>query len=362
MRLSSLLVFVDRKGGPTTVNAPDGVATHVAPGAGTIQVHIKPSAAPAFAGTLVAEGLAADGLTWEPLQLLGIINGTPSSVLTNPVGDQSFIIPMEGYQAVQLRAPTLTAGSVQVWFEATGTFPWMTALAKMATSSTTLSNILTAVTGVATAARQDLAKAVLDNILTKQGDGSQRAQRVDGGGNVAPAGDAATRAMAMRPSDGAAFYTGTKTGQLPSALGTQTMSGSVGVTIATDDTLMAAIKADVDKIPSKGTAVMTGSTPVTLATDDAAVKALTPSAPSTPAQVTGSGSATALSSLTAVAGVFLQADSTNTANLRIGDSNITTSRGIQLLPGQRLWYPCTNANQVYVIAESGSPKLNYAVR
>ncbi len=58
--------------------------------------------------------------------------------------------------------------------------------------------------------------------------------------------------------------------------GTAVMAGATPVTIATDDTLMAAIKADVDKIPSKGTAVMTGSAPVTIATDDtlmAAIKA-----------------------------------------------------------------------------------------
>lgn len=58
--------------------------------------------------------------------------------------------------------------------------------------------------------------------------------------------------------------------------GSAAMAGSLPVTLATDDTIMAAVKADVDKIPSKGTAAMSGSTPVTIATDDtlmAAVKA-----------------------------------------------------------------------------------------
>jgi hypothetical protein len=56
--------------------------------------------------------------------------------------------------------------------------------------------------------------------------------------------------------------------------GTAVMAGSTPVTIATDDTILAAVKADVDKIPSKGTATMAGSTPVTIATDDTLMTAI----------------------------------------------------------------------------------------
>jgi hypothetical protein len=95
--------------------------------------------------------------------------------------------------------------------------------------------------------------------------------------------------------------------------GTAAMAGSTPVTIATDDTLMvaiktdldripsspaqesgnlASIKTDVDKIPSKGSSTMAGSTPVTIATDDTVMLAIkgVPSLLNTPSAYTSTAS------------------------------------------------------------------------
>ncbi len=79
---------------------------------------------------------------------------------------------------------------------------------------------------------------------------------------------------------------------------------------------------------------------------------------STPAAVTAGGSAAAIGSGACIKGVLIQADMTNVTNARIGDANITTSRGFQLAPGDSVFWECTNISAVYSIAESGSPKLN----
>lgn len=103
--------------------------------------------------------------------------------------------------------------------------------------------------------------------------------------------------------------------------GTAVMTGSSPVTIATDDTLMAAIKADVDKIPSKGTAVMTGATPVTIATDDTVLTGLSGKLPAaaTPAD------ASAYGSLSRIGALLLGSNGTTADLLRSGLVGIQTT-------------------------------------
>lgn len=57
-------------------------------------------------------------------------------------------------------------------------------------------------------------------------------------GSVAQGAEAAATApWSVRLSDGAAFYTGAKTGQLPTTLGQATKAASLSVTIASDQTV-----------------------------------------------------------------------------------------------------------------------------
>ncbi len=146
---------------------------------------------------------------------------------------------------------------------------------------------------------------------------------------------------------------------------TATVDESTLATAAKQDTGNTSLASLDTKQPAKGTAVMTGSSPVTIASDDtltSAIKvALTAAAFSTPAAVTGTGSAVALGSAAAIKGVRVQADYTNTTNLRVGDANISTTRGIQLAPGDALFIETANASNIYLIAESGSPKANIMV-
>ena len=92
----------------------------------------------------------------------------------------------------------------------------------------------------------------LDATLTG---GAQRTKITDGANNAAvvnvaptteyglvvrPAPAGATAPSAVELSDGSAFYTAAKTGQLPSALGTTNAAGSLSVTVASDKATAAA--------------------------------------------------------------------------------------------------------------------------
>ena len=146
------------------------------------------------------------------------------------------------------------------------------------------------------------------------------------------------------------------------------MSGIIyrpGNTITAADASDAA--AELTSIDGKITAVDTAHVTISsaLPAGTNAIGKTTPSLSSSivsaPAALTGTGSAQQMASATAVQGVLVQADTTNTTNLRIGDSNATTSRGIQLAPGDSLFFLVSNSNVLYYVAESGSPKLNVFV-
>lgn len=56
-------------------------------------------------------------------------------------------------------------------------------------------------------------------------------------------------------------------------------------------------------------------------------------------------------SLVGNAGLILQASPTNTAAVYVGDSTVTVSSGLWLLPGASMFIPVNDAADVYVIAE-----------
>lgn len=76
------------------------------------------------------------------------------------------------------------------------------------------------------------------------------------------------------------------------------------------------------------------------------------------ADITATGTATALAVSTPCIQVVIQAHSDNAALMvRVGDSAITTSRGLQLAAGASVALSVADLADVYVIAESGSPKV-----
>jgi hypothetical protein len=225
---------------------------------------------------------------------------------------------------------------------------------------------------------------------TKQSDGTQKTQVVDGSGNVQPSGDTAARPIWAKLSDGAAalFDAAVRAGFVKLTDGTNTAAVKAASTAAaaTDPAIVVALSpnlgvvqgapaaagapwavrqsdgsafytgAKTGQLPSAlGTAVMSASLPVTFATDDAAVKALTPQGSCTTlAEVTTGANTTAaaLNSMAATHGVIVQAHPTNTINVRIGDSNTSSTRGIALTPGKAIFLPVTNANQITYCNES----------
>lgn len=136
-------------------------------------------------------------------------------------------------------------------------------------------------------------------------------------------------------------------------------------THAKQDTGNTSLSSIDTKLSSQATAANQSTANTSLSainTDTTAIKtSLATATFSTPAAVTCTGSATALASGAAVKGVRVQADYANTTNVRVGDSNISTTRGIQLAPGDVIFIETANASNIYQIAESGSPKINVLI-
>lgn len=57
------------------------------------------------------------------------------------------------------------------------------------------------------------------------------------------------------------------------------------------------------------------------------------------------------------AGIMVQAPSTNTASIFLGDSAVTTSTGIELEPGKGVTLPIQDEGTVYGIVASGTQNL-----
>lgn len=67
----------------------------------------------------------------------------------------------------------------------------------------------------------------------------------------------------------------------------------------------------------------------------------------------------ALTSLAVANRLIIQADYSNTTNVRLGpDATVGTSRGVQLAPGEAWEFFVANANELSAIAESGTCKIN----
>lgn len=76
--------------------------------------------------------------------------------------------------------------------------------------------------------------------------------------------------------------------------------------------------------------------------------------------VTTSGTEVQGSSVALTQGVTLRALTANTGLIVVGgDASITTSNGYQLAPGESVFVPCSNLNQVWVDAVTNGEGLSY---
>lgn len=55
--------------------------------------------------------------------------------------------------------------------------------------------------------------------------------------------------------------------------------------------------------------------------------------------------------------VCIKSLSTNAVNIRVGDSNISTTRGYQLAPGEGIALAVPDATDVWACSESGTPSI-----
>lgn len=76
-------------------------------------------------------------------------------------------------------------------------------------------------------------------------------------------------------------------------------------------------------------------------------------------QQTVTNTAAALSSQSLTQGIIIEALSTNTVSVFVGNSGVTTSNGIELPAGASVTLPINNANLIYVICASSSPVVTW---
>ena len=72
---------------------------------------------------------------------------------------------------------------------------------------------------------------------------------------------------------------------------------------------------------------------------------------------TGSAAAITATSFTCKSGVLVLSLPANTATVYIGDSTVTTSNGLPLAPGDRIFIPVINPASIFVISGSSGQKI-----
>jgi hypothetical protein len=115
-----------------------------------------------------------------------------------------------------------------------------------------------------------------------------------------------------------------------------------------------------------GQQVKASSLSVCMASDSSLLTANSPSAaPVFPAQVTVGGAggvvATAFGAQAVNSYALIQALSTNTVSVWIGTSDVTTAKGVELVPGASLPFEVTNTNLLYHISTTTGQKVNLKV-
>lgn len=85
------------------------------------------------------------------------------------------------------------------------------------------------------------------------------------------------------------------------------------------------------------------------------------SLPTTPinGQKSVTTSASSIGTATFTEGVVVKALSTNTASIFVGDSNITTSTGYELIAGECVSLPVRTLANIYCISSTGTQTLSY---
>jgi hypothetical protein len=76
---------------------------------------------------------------------------------------------------------------------------------------------------------------------------------------------------------------------------------------------------------------------------------------------TGGTVATEFAAQTCGQGVWIQALSTNTASVWIGESDASTTKGREIVPGDEKFFPCTNMDQLKHLSTTTGQKINLMV-
>lgn len=124
---------------------------------------------------------------------------------------------------------------------------------------------------------------------------------------------------------------------------------------------LAAIKADVDKIPSQGAAATAASTPVNIASDQVVPVSL--NVPTTinngKTAVSTSGTRVTLAASTVVKSVTIKALITNTGLIYVGNATVASTNGYQLAAGDSISLDIANLNTVNLDCDNSGEGVSY---
>ena len=85
------------------------------------------------------------------------------------------------------------------------------------------------------------------------------------------------------------------------------------------------------------------------------------SAPSNKVNVTTAGTRVALGASTAIGGVIVRANLTNTGIIYIGDSTVSSSNGFELDRGSTITYPIDNLSKVFIDSSVSGEGVSYMI-
>lgn len=266
---------------------------------------------------------------------------SPNTIITDPAGSNQATVSVGGALKVDASASTQPVSQSGTWTVQPGntanTTAWLvtgTGGTFPATQSGTwnienISGTVSLPTGAATAAKQPAlgtAGTASSDVITVQGIASMTALKVDGSAVTQPV----SAASLPLPTGAATEATlSAASAKLPAALGQTTMSGSMSVTLASDQSTVPVSQAAPTAKTVKQAAVTVGTSAVRLTTDGSAPTA---------------------------GRVLLRfrPDPTSSANFYYGSSSVTsssTTRGIQVFPGESVEFSM-DAGDYYIISDT----------
>lgn len=304
-----------------------------------------------------AKALAVEIVDGSGNQITSFGGGTQyanGAVQATPTGTVAL-----GYDGANVRAlSTTTGGVLKIDLSTTSANATAIKVDGSAVTQPISAAALPLPSGAATAAKQPAlgtAGAASADVITVQGIASMTALKVDGSSVTQPVSGSVTANIGT--TNGLALDAtltgGTQKTKLVDSGGTNVATISAAGAVKVDGSAVTQ-PVSLTSTTITGTVAVTESGTWNVGTTAATVKVGQTTSAATAVQLSAS-------STPSTNGILVQAISTNTASVFIGDATVTTSSGFELQPGQAVPFTASNITALYVIGSNTSDKVCWNV-